>query len=213
MNDIPSPQQGITRSAKTIARRGGSFQHLGIPGAVILAILGLSGVTPPDLAAVSVILLGAALMSFQETAQTPETWVPLKQSRIVETAGNPWAGAEFQGGVGAIVLGILALIGFAPGLLLGAAVITLGAGLGLHLIDRLKQQWSSLLNQAGSDRGNPSATFVLWRCGGQWLLATAAFTLGILALVGLAQVTLILVGALCLAAGFLLSLLPARPAI
>jgi hypothetical protein len=101
-------------------------------GAVVLSILGIIGVFPPDLAAIAVIGLGTILL-FQGGN------VILHYRELLDEAGatnlvsasavSRGITAEFLAGMAGIVLGILALLRIVPMTLLSVAVITYGATL------------------------------------------------------------------------------------
>ena len=91
---------------------------------------------------------------------------------------QPGLAAEFLGGLTGIVLGILALLGVAPGTLLAVAVLIFGAAF----------VFSSTLNMSSST---------------QAMLGFASLILGLLAVSGLNPLTLVLVALACLGtAGF-----------
>ena len=103
------------------------------------------------------------------------------------------ASAGFLGGVAGIVLGILALLGVAPLTLLSVAVLVSArpsSRAAWAIRGALGQLW-----RGGTDAtaGNADA--------GHIMVGIAAIVLGILAVVGVSQLTLVLVGLLCLGGG------------
>jgi len=100
------------------------FEGVGAIATIALSIVGLAGVFPATMAAIAAIVLGAAIL-LEGGA------VEFKNGRLArampiqgyETA----AAADIQGGIGAIVLGILALLGVAPLTLLCVTLIAVGA--------------------------------------------------------------------------------------
>jgi hypothetical protein len=134
---------------------------------VALAIVGLAGVYSEILAAVAAIVFGAAILiegGFFASTQTEFASQPAE-------AGASFS-SEFLGGITAVVLGILALLGVYPAPLIAIALLVLGA--------------SYLLSGGTTD------------FGGHLLGGLAATVLGILAVVGLDRLPLTLVGLLVL---------------
>lgn len=176
-------------------------------GALVLAILALAGVMPAVLLPIATIAVGVALLS-ESAAPT------VAQGRIAgATTGadlpdmGGGSGAGFVGGGVAIVLGVLALLGMAPGTLLSIAAIVLGAcallgASAVSLADRYVEG-TYPAHSAGASRDA-----VFGASGVQALSGVAATILGILALVGVAnaptllQVAMIILGgALVLSGG------------
>ncbi|MCC6553664.1 MAG: hypothetical protein IT372_11675 [Polyangiaceae bacterium] len=112
---------------------GGSItEALAGAGGVVLAILGLAGMLPGYMAAISTIAIGVALLALGGAAAA-------RWSRLVREAGyyrgesrvemGGGLGAEVFGGAAGIVLGILALLGVMPMVLLPIALILFGGSL------------------------------------------------------------------------------------
>ncbi len=186
---------------------GFGLEALGGVGAVVLGILGLAGILPHHLAAIAVIVLGAATLSEGGA-------IAAKYSEMLRDIGGGTVNAvelgsgvttEFIGGVGAIVLGILALLGMAPTTLVAVAIIALGATL------LLSSGETSRLAALGWERGAPTARAMHLATssasGGQVLLGLAAIILGILSLVmgGPHELLLALIGIICIGAALLFS--------
>lgn len=155
---------------------GAIMESLGAVATIALAIVGLAGAYAPTMAAIAVIVLGAAIwieggafaMSHAEAVGT-------------ERRSQAWTegvGAEFIGGLAGIVLGILALLGIAPMTLLAVATLALG---------------TTFLLSSGLGIGS----------GSQIVFGLAGAVLGILAVVGLNSLTLVLVALACLGASAL----------
>jgi hypothetical protein len=135
-------------------------------------------------------------------------------ARMIIPAGAAMPGAEqigggsiatlFLAGAGGIVLGVLALIGIAPGVLIAAAVITFGATLvlssnavwQLHLLRR------STMGPASAFTGGEilASEMASGSAGIQALAGLAAIVLGILAVVGSLPATLTLIALLVMGA-------------
>jgi hypothetical protein len=120
----PIPAHTHTRG--TVAAGGAMLEGFGAVATMALAIVGLAGVLSTSMAAIATLVLGAAIL-FEGGAVT---W---KNGRIIPATmaeGKTFeigAMADFQGGVAAIVLGILALLGISPLILLSVALIAVGA--------------------------------------------------------------------------------------
>ncbi len=176
---------------------------------IVLAIIGLAHTGSTFFGAVAAIVLGAALLA-QGGA------VAAEYSKLLSViTGGALGAIELGGGMtvevlagGAIVvLGILALIGFSPVVLIAAGVIAVGASLiigaaGLQRLNTLKVQAAGLsdLAQKVAEGAVACATTAQVLCGG------AALVLGILALtVNADAAMLMLVGLLVLGATVALS--------
>lgn len=85
---------------------------------IALTIAGLAGAGPAVLAAISTIILGAALLIEGGVFTGAEFF-----------ERGEWTTTRFLAGVTGIVLGILALLGVVPGTLVAAATIVFGAAL------------------------------------------------------------------------------------
>jgi len=122
--------QEAQRSAQRVTRGFAADAIAGI-GTMVLAIVALAKVYPEYLGPIACIVAGAALIL--KSASVASRFTPLWR----ETGGTTGSEIELGGGmttelvagVGAIVLGILALIGFHPVTLSACAVIALGAAL------------------------------------------------------------------------------------
>lgn len=115
---------------------GMSAEFLGGAAGTVLGILALLGVASLTLVSIAVIVYGAALL-FGSGAQarmsimSVDEGSPSPAHQIVREAAWASSGAQLLVGVGAVVLGILALVGFAPSILVLSALLTVGAALAL----------------------------------------------------------------------------------
>lgn len=164
---------------------------------VVLAICGLTGIHPPILASVAVVVLGAELIargamiaSALSTASTMD----------IETIGDSSGGvaALFLAGLGGVTLGVLALLGVAQTVLTAVAAI----GFGVALI--LGSGGTAMRSESISASESSPVT------GGAPVIAgLASILLGILALVQMgksgASLSLILVTLLVLGAAVVIS--------
>ena len=94
-------------------------------GAVILAIVGLAGLEAFYMAAIATIAVGAAFLLEGAVLMA-------KQAEMTTSEGTPSLSAELLGGAVGIVLGILALVGVVPTILLAVALLVYG----VHVIGR-----------------------------------------------------------------------------
>jgi len=170
VNDMNATEaQAIHASADNAAVKrmeGGLLgEAIGSIAVIALAIAGLAGVWSMNIAAIATIILAAAILV--EGGVFTEREMLLRRGELAST--------ELLAGLGGVVLGILALLGVAPGTLISVATIVFG---GCLLFSRL----------------------VEGAFGSRMLVGIGAVVLGILAVVGLSQVTLVLVALLCLGA-------------
>jgi hypothetical protein len=174
-------------------------------GAVVLSILGIVGVFPTYLAAIAVIGLGAILL-FQGGN------VVLHYSEFLDEAGatsmvsasavSRGITTEFLAGMAGIVLGILALLRIVPITLLSVAVITYG---GTLMLTSGESVWlNSFVAKDNAIMRQLMHCMSLAAAGAQVLAGLAALVLGILALVGIASMTMVLVAILAAGTSILL---------
>ncbi len=207
--DRPAAPREEVKAAETVAF-GSLAEALGGAGAIVLGILGLVGIVSQTLAAIGVIVVGAALLS-------EGTAILSKYSRLAEGSdtSDSWTGQtelgggvalEFIGGIGVAVLGILALLSLASITLMAIGVIAYGATL------ILSAGTMSRLNSMEAARYNTSSSHltlardaVMGSTTIQMLVGVGGVVLGILALVGMNPITLILVSLLGFGAAMLLS--------
>ena len=114
-------------------------------GAIVLSIIGLAGMLSNVMAAIATIIIGGALL-VEGGAIGSDYGRLISESReesggfdAVELGGG--LTAEFLGGIAGIVLGILALFGTAPTVLMPAAVIVFGAALLLGSAAAAELNW------------------------------------------------------------------------
>ncbi len=112
-----------TTAARAITG-GSSVEALGGAAAVVLALIGLAGFLPMYMTAIATIAIGAALMI--EGATIFARWKALTRTEPGLRGG---VGTEVLGGAAGIVLGILALVGVLPNILLPVAAIVFGGSL------------------------------------------------------------------------------------
>lgn len=177
---------GMERRILEIESSGSAVEAVGGFVVVILSILGLTGVQPFFLASSAGIIFGVALLA-QGAA------VGSEYSALVSRATGGAFGAvelgggmtiEFLAGGGTVVLGVLALMGVAPMVLLPTLVIA--AGTAIILTTGTMQRLNTLKMEASgaSDFAQRIARYGMSGIVGvQFLSGLAAIVLGILALV------------------------------
>lgn len=197
---VMQPETRTTPERRKVGKiSGGGFGFealLGI-GVAVLGILGLIGVLPAYMAAISAIAIGTAFLvesGVFAAASSKTRAIPGQQKK-----GRIVLGGVTQALVGAagIILGILALIGMAPAILLSIAAMVLGAGL---LVSSLSVAETEELAPT-SDRADverATAASVDTSVGARTIVGVGAIVLGLLALIGLTPATLILVAMLAL---------------
>ncbi len=185
-----------------VAAGGSTGEAIGGLATAVLAIVGLAHVFSAYLAGVAALVLGAALL--MHGAALFGRFFNL----VNQASGNrPWrvelgggTSAEFLAGSAGIVLGILALLGIVPDVLLAVAVIVFGAGL------MLGSGTSARLNALEAERcyaDNEGARRMAGELaaatsGAQVLVGLAAVILGIIGLAGVHTLVLALVAFLIL---------------
>jgi len=200
-------------SFQDAATYGGVVDAIGGVATIILAIVALSGVNQPMLAAIATIVFGAALLIQGGTMLTEYTkmMTPLGTGMADEVVGGGGLSALFLVGAAGIVLGVLSLVGIAAHTLTAAAVIAFGSALLLsstsvwHLY-RAKQA----SYRAGAAPTLSGAEFLAGEMASgsavlQCLAGLGAIVLGILAVTGTNPDVLTLVGLLVLGATVLLT--------
>jgi hypothetical protein len=166
-------------------------------GTVVLAILGLAGILPLYMMAIATIVVGAGLLVGGGAGASRVHYLrshAVSNMGFAELTGG--LSTEFVGGFAGVVLGILALIGIAPAVLLPVAVIVFGGSLliGAGATSRINRFPAFGDEYSHADAWSREATSAA--VGGQVLIGLATVTLGILALVGLNWMTLTLVALL-----------------
>jgi hypothetical protein len=187
---------------------GSSGEAVAGGAAVILAILGLVGVLPVYMVAIATICAGGAM--FLEGSAVASKFKDLEEQLIetkkTEVAIGGGMAFEVLGGIAGVVLGILALVGVASGVLVSVAAIAMGGALLLgagatERLDKVQTYWRG----ASHHRSKWLHDTVLGAAGLQVLAGLAAVTLGILALSGVVPLILDLVAMLAIGGAVLLA--------
>lgn len=184
---------------------GGSLAE-GLCGvaAIVLAIVGLAHADWLLLAAIATIVAGAALV-FEGAASTARS-VKFSAGQFTEAETAGVLSVEFLAGIVGVILGILAVLGIAAGVLVSVAVIVFGAALMLESVAASRFGGMSASTEATGETTR-TVMFSGAASGCQVLIGLAAIILGIIALVsaGTAAATLNLVALLVIGGGVLLT--------
>lgn len=171
---------GAQKTTVGVLTGGSSLELLGGAAAVVIAILGLSGYMPFYMAAIATILLGAALFVFglALAARWNDTIRRLGGDQDDLVAG---VGTEIVGGVAGVVLGVLALAGVEPLVVLPVAAIVFGGSL---LLGAAAQPRLAVISPDRDDRFERTARRSLESSGGVMvLIGIGAVVLGLLGLI------------------------------
>jgi hypothetical protein len=189
---------GSTTITTTETSSGLFAEAVGGVASIVLAILGLSGVSPEYLLGIATIVFGAALV-IEGTSIVADYAHILSLAPGTLPVGSGGISAVFLAGVSGIVLGVLALLGVHAGVLASAAVIVFGSAL------LLSSGVTVNLHMLKSRVGGAAQTVETSSesAGVKVLTGIAAVVLGILAAAGAATMTLNLVALLVLGGGIL----------
>src|SRR5262249_24518809 len=175
----PAP---VGRAPSAVA--GGSLaEGLGGAAAVILAIIGLAGLLPRYMAAIATITIGVAFLA--QGGAIASRWSAIRETvgRFEHATAEFGAGmsAELLGGAAGIVLGILALIGLVPNLLLPVALLVFGGT--LLLSSASEYEIGGGAGVTDTRWGTITREVAAGAAGTNLLVGIAAVVLGIIALV------------------------------
>lgn len=204
------------RSTETAAF-GGMLDAAGGIATVVLAIIGLAGVSPEVLMAIAAIVFGAALIVQAGALVSELSGIGSSPTAMAATAASDslsggGVGVMFMVGIAGIVLGILALLGVTPLVLCASALIAFGGALLLGSSSvRSVHQLQSAVRRAGAIATTRQTNELLademaaGSAGAQLLCGIAALVLGIVALSGVYSAALVLVGLLVVGASNILA--------
>lgn len=194
----------VEQSAKVV---GSAFSIGWLAGGagIVLEIIALSGLWSTTLTPIVLLVLGGGMLI--KGASVASKRRPLESV----TGSNHRAltselAAEITAGISGIVLGILALLGLVPMILMASAVIVFGVALMLtggetFRVNQLQWPWPAI---GGTVEGSTRAT-AQSSAGGEEMVGLAAVVLGVLALVGLSPLLLTSVALLAISGIMLLS--------
>lgn len=187
--------------AETLAGNLASVpERIGAIGTIILAILGLAGIYDNIVASVAAIVMGAAFLTDGLAASAASRRMHLQGTMRPAMEWGGGVNAGFFAGLASVVLGILSFFRITSQTLLAVTVLVLGGALLLGAgAAATRMAW---LAQSTSANLQGTAAPI---SSGSMFVGIAAVVLGILAIVGLAPMTLVLVGFLVLGAGALFS--------
>ncbi len=206
MNSSTQTIHDKQESAKTVMV-GSIPEGLASGSALVLALIGLSGIAPIGMLTVAVLVMGAAFLfegaavSLRFSSLLAET----SKDRLDRAEFGLGITAEFLGGITGVVLGILSLFQIAPMVLIPSAVIVYGLTLVLssgvtHRLNAVEiegMEESTRFKRIATEATTASALL-------EFVLGMAAVVIGICALVGL-YAGLSLVGMLVIGAAGLLT--------
>ncbi|HET7564343.1 MAG TPA: hypothetical protein VFJ96_05075 [Gemmatimonadaceae bacterium] len=201
-------QIGVTYTGdhtRTAVEASSTGEAIAGAAAVVLGILGLIGLLPGVLASIACIAAGAGLLlaggaiagRFSRIANNIEPNRPRQ-----EVTGS--LGMEALAGAAGVVLGILALLGVGTIALLSIAAIVLGAGLIMAGGARSRLETFSHQRNLVTGEGRAMEDVVYVSSGSDILIGVGTIVLGILALSGIAPLTLNLISMLAIGAAILL---------
>jgi hypothetical protein len=198
-------RQQVRRAAK-IEAAGFSTEAATAAAAVVLAILGLSGIYPQYMMPIATIAIAAALLLKGVAIALEFEQLRMETGPIDAATAELGTGmsTELAAGAAGIALGVLALIGLVPGTLVTCALIVFGGALlvGGGETYRVAQ----LHAPRQPDEADTASRQVAKSAGGvETLVGIGAVVLGILALTGIQPAVLVLVGLLTVASAQLAS--------
>jgi hypothetical protein len=198
------------RPAVMASAYGGLADAIGGIAAAVIAIVGLTGFHPELMAAISVIVFGAALL-IQGGTLLSEYAVVLPTLNVgIEAVGDSGISSMFLAGAAGIVLGILALLGVAAMPLTSISIIAFGAALVLSssAVSHLSMLQSAARRMgAGARTGTEmlAGEMASGSAGVQLLSGLTGIVLGILSLSGERSAVLALAALLVLGVTFILT--------
>jgi hypothetical protein len=183
---------------------GSAAEAITAVSAIVLAVLGLAGVLSLQLAAIATIILGASfLVEGWVAGAAHRTTGSAQAAGVIPMSHSGGISAQALAGLAGIVLGILALFRADAELLVAISVLVFGATMLLRAwATYYPTFWLATPSEMSATEGAPRLSASGW--SGQVLVGFAATVLGILAVVGLAPLTLSLAGLLSVGAALLL---------
>jgi hypothetical protein len=200
----PHSAEWERRVAKEMVGGGSFVGALGGLGAIALGILAILSVVPQYLNPIAIMALGVAMAFESALVIMRHGHTPLG------IHATPWATLQFFAGMGGSVLGLLALIGLNPTILMSASLIVLGGGLllGSGLTARLSNLEAAKKTAAVGESHARSWRFALVTLPVvtvQVLCSLGVIALGILAVCGIAVTVLSAIAILTLGGVIFLS--------
>ena len=170
-----------TQEEATRTSEGGAvMESIGAIATIALAIIALAGVLSNTLTAIATIILGAAIWVEGGSFAAHRSGASSSEGGAARSwQSSEGLAAEFLGGLTAIVLGVLALLGIDPFMLLAVATLVLGGGFLL----------SGLVTMGSTS---------------QALAGLTALVLGLLAIIGIGSLSLVMAALIVLGGSALL---------
>lgn len=209
---VPSAQMDRRRHEQTTTAvaAGGSLAEAccGIAG-LALAIVALADIWPRYTGGVAAIVIGAGLVLEGASIATRFATMMGEMMGARSSTGDLGGGmsAGFAAGAAGIVLGILALIGIVPATLFAVTAIVYGAGLLLGALGsaRLNNMIVERQYQGREAVQQVAGAMVSGSSGAQVLVGLADIVLGIVAVVGVATMSLSMIAFLVAGASLIIS--------
>ncbi len=203
---MSTAQQLLERRSTGVMAAGALAEGFVSIGAIVLSVIGLANRFPMIMLPIAAIAVGSALL-FEGGAVTARFSNLFSLVRVPLDVREFGLGmtTEFVSGIAGIVLGVMALIGVQPLVLIPAAAIVFGASLllGAGATARMNAILTQMTEQREAVR-EVMREAVLTAAAMQILVGLGAITLGILALTGINPLALSLVSMLSLGFGNLL---------
>lgn len=190
---------------------GASAESIAGGAAIVLTIVGLAGILPHAVLAISAMAIGAGLLvkGGAVAAEHRELMTRLSDQNLEEINMDVGISVELAGGLAAIVLGILSLLTIDPAILMPAAAVIVGGALllssgstqrmnAIRMEGARKNQDAGMAARIAREAVNTSAA-------AQGFIGLGAVVLGILGLIGLVPYQLALVAFLAAGASMALS--------
>jgi len=202
----PSDIEQVEKTAKIIST-GSLAEGLAGGAAVALSIIGLANIYSVMMVAIATTAIGASLLfeGGAVAARYSNLLSKVSHGKFQTSEMGVGITAEFLGGVAGATLGILAILGVVPTVLVPVAVLTFGATLifssgitsRLSVLEISERKENPEFAEIAREAVNAAAVV-------QVMVGLVAIVLGILALINIAPVALSLVGTLIVgAAGFI----------
>ena len=196
------PDRHEQKVTSEVVAGGSSLEAIGGAGAIVLAIIGLAAYMPLTLCAIAVIAAGGGLLihGAAMAARWHRALQGLDEDRYAKFGFEGGLGTEVLGGAAGVALGIIALAGVAPHVLLPIAAIVFGGSL------LLGGAAAPEVDKIAPSRGRFGHEAVQASGGLMVLAGLAAATLGIIGLIiANTFVTLTLIAMLCVGGALLLA--------
>ena len=195
------------------AAYGGFADAIGGVATIVLAIIGLAGIRPDMMVGVATIVFSAALLIeggaiLSEYARI--IYPAGGQTASVEHIGGSGLSAHFLVGAAGIVLGVLALLGIASGVLTSVALIAFGAAMVLSSnsvwqLHQLKRRMLPAEGRSMSGSEILANEMASESAGALTLAGLAAIVLGVLAVAGMNSTVLTLAALIVIGATLVLT--------